>query len=175
MLGAMLVAHGVADPVRLQLAILAHQVLLGRLGLLYAQISCAVDHAPEIGLLAGLALVEAACIHGQPGQVLIERAARRTESLVLVQPLRLGYFQGERPDLNPELSVGRNLLRKLETVYVLFAAGALQVGEGDAQGVPLVLQQLPHAIRMVCVAALKDHTGGVGQLARVTYRTKFIG
>lgn len=91
----MLVAHGVADPVRLQLAILAHQVLLGRLGLLYAQISCAVDHAPEIGLLAGLALVEAACIHGQPGQVLIERAARRTESLVLVQPLRLGHFQGE--------------------------------------------------------------------------------
>ena len=132
MLGAVLVAHSVADPVSLQLAVLAHQVLLGCLGLLDAQIGRAVNHAPEVGLLAGLALVEAAGVHGQPGQVLIERAARRTESIVLVEALRFGHFQGERPDRTPELLMGCDLLCELETVDILFAAGALQVGEGDS-------------------------------------------
>ena len=49
------------------------------------------------------------------------------------------------------------LVLQLFTLYRLFAAGALEVGKGDAQGAPLVTQELLEAFCVVGVTAFNHH------------------
>ena len=64
MLGAVLVAHGVADAVSFHLAVFAKEVVTC-CRFFKPEIGCTVNHTSEVGLGASFTLVEAACVHSE--------------------------------------------------------------------------------------------------------------
>ena len=158
-----------SGPVSLHLTVPAAKVLFLRL-LLHIKLTLAVDHAAEVRLLAIVALIEGAGVHGQGKEIALVEVAWASEPLIRGKILVLGNLKCKFVDLLTQLSEIVEFLGDFGAPDLLnfaLAAGAGHESEGDLQRAPSVLQELMDAVGVEDVTAAELDASFSLEFARV--------
>ena len=160
--------------VSLHLAIPAAKVLLAEL-ILVVEGSSTIDHAAEVRLLAVVALVEGAIVHGEFEELAFVVVARASEALIFVEALVLGHIESDLMNALAKLvkffELSLNLLAPCLS-DLLLAARAVHEGEVDLERAPAGLEEHLDAICVEDVATAELHAGLRLKLARVADRAE---
>ena len=173
---AVLLTSGLTGTDLLEEAFLADQVLL--LGLLsHLHLITAVDETTEVGLLAGVALVDRAAEVGVGLWAAVEVAILLSDTGILKDALLLSVDQSHLLDLLSEAQertkLSSNRARETLDLNLLLACRASHKSEGDAERAPLVLQELNDAASVENVtaaqsgASLSTELSGVADAAQL--------
>ena len=155
---AVFIANFFTGTYLLKNAILAQEILgLGLTLLNSVHLLFAVDEATEVRLLAPMALIEGASVVRELLRLTEVNVLTVGKALVTENSLLLGINQGFLLDHPLETKEGSQLgsdgLRQSLQLDLLLAARARHESESNAEGCPLVLEELHHTVGVKNVAA----------------------
>ena len=137
----------------------------------------AVDHTTKVWLLAVVALVKSAIVHGKLKKLSLIVVARAGQSFILVKALFFSYIKCNIMNILSKLIQFGKLAFDLFTSRLcdlLFAARAVHEGKVDLKSAPTGLEEHLDAIGVEYMTTAKLDASLRIKIARVAYRAKLI-